>query len=1027
MPEPRFKKGEIVCQVNQPERVGTVMTHDWSAAVETFMYVVLFGTARTRVPETALAPAGTGSTPWEQLADGTCAGVGQFRIALTYHRLRRPPSRIAHSFASARTQFFPHQFKPLLKFLDRPERRLLVADDVGLGKTIEAGYILRELRAREPAAMNRILILVPARLTSKWKKEMEDRFDEHFEVVRKSHVLQALDRVERGRELEPFRWIASYESLRDAGVLDKLRRVPLELHLLIADEAHRMRNVGAQQYRLGSLLTASADAAVFLSATPVQNSREDLWNLLRMLSPEEFGEWSFFQQQLQANRPILQALSALSLREPDWSESQWRLEEFFKSPPGRVVASEVRKAILDTIAEQPTSRRALVELQADVSRLSPTGHIITRTRKVEVMAQRALRVPKWHSVSLSEAESYIYKEVQGLCQLVTGSPVSEWGLLMLYRMTASCIPAAMVYFRERLESSGRGDLLEELEEQPRDQEVSPPSELPWTSSAREPLEKVLAQWSRAPLADSKLDALLDVLQGCWREDKAQGGSRRKVVLFSFFRRTLDYLYRELSARGIQARVIHGGYAIEERERAIEEFLERKEVDLLLTSDVGGEGIDLQRASILINYDLPWNPMVVEQRIGRVDRIGQQSERILIVNLVVEGSVEQRILQRLLTKIQVFVDSIGELDGIIGDELETITSGVLSGRIPEGELEHRLHEREAAMERVVGEARSLRSRVDDLLAADQGLLDEIEAVTGERQIPTNEELLNFVNGTLAQAFTGSQLPAETISRVLMVDLRGPLWVVLERWSLQAGEGPQLFARRINSGPVKLTLSREAAMVHRDAELIHLNHPLVRFCLDRRQKEVQTSVAYALRLAHSEVLPPGLYAFSLHFVETQSARLRMRVQGVFAQVGGERTWTEAEDTRRVLLEILDRAEDIAPPAISRQATEQIERRLGIALDGVIRDLQVLERRLELQRRSQYRANQRAQAEHRVQREQARLQQLQQSNASDFPLRMAHFRLQKAEEALKLVAGQEPGAEGVFVMPEEVAVGILTVGGA
>ncbi|RYZ15732.1 MAG: hypothetical protein EOO70_06135, partial [Myxococcaceae bacterium] len=294
MLEPRFKKGDVVCQANQPERVGTIVTHDWSAAVETFMYTVLFGTARTRVPETALAPAGTASTPWEQLAEGTCSGVGQFRIALTYHRLRRPPSRIAHSFASARTQFFPHQFKPLLKFLDRPERRLLVADDVGLGKTIEAGYILRELRAREPAAMNRILILVPARLTSKWKKEMEDRFDEHFEVVRKSQVLQALERVERGRDLEPFRWIASYESLRDAGVTDMLRRVPLDLHLLIADEAHRMRNVGAQQHRLGSLLTSSADAAVFLSATPVQNSREDLWNLLRMLSAEEFGEWSFF-------------------------------------------------------------------------------------------------------------------------------------------------------------------------------------------------------------------------------------------------------------------------------------------------------------------------------------------------------------------------------------------------------------------------------------------------------------------------------------------------------------------------------------------------------------------------------------------------------------------------------------------------------------------------------------------------------------------------------------------------------------
>jgi SNF2 family DNA or RNA helicase len=106
----------------------------------------------------------------------------------------------------------------------------------------------------------------------------------------------------------------------------------------------------------------------------------------------------------------------------------------------------------------------------------------------------------------------------------------------------------------------------------------------------------------------------------------------------------------LTKRGFNLRMIHGHISIDEREFAIDEFLERGDVPLLLTSEVGGEGIDLQKASVVFNYDLPWNPMVVEQRIGRLDRIGQQAKRIVIVNFIVKDSIEEYVLQRLLEKI-----------------------------------------------------------------------------------------------------------------------------------------------------------------------------------------------------------------------------------------------------------------------------------------------------------------------------------------------------------------------------------------
>src|SRR5438067_4484048 len=126
------------------------------------------------------------------------------------------------------------------------------------------------------------------------------------------------------------------------------------------------------------------------------------------------------------------------------------------------------------------------------------------------------------------------------------------------------------------------------------------------------------------------------------------------------------------------------FPVDERSRAIDEFLEQKDVSLLLTSEVGGEGIDLQVASVLFNYDLPWNPMVVEQRIGRIDRFGQESDLVHIHNIVVEGTVEDRILYRLYDRIGIFRESIGELEVILGETMSELQRDYLSGKLTPAE-------------------------------------------------------------------------------------------------------------------------------------------------------------------------------------------------------------------------------------------------------------------------------------------------------------------------------------------------------
>ena len=260
---------------------------------------------------------------------------------------------------------------------------------------------------------------------------------------------------------------------------------------------------------------------------------------------------------------------------------------------------------------------------------------------------------------------------------------------MAYRMTASCIPAAMRYFAERL---GRSTLttpmseeIEDILDEANDKNSAPTDFAAWPQLSRDKLANAVSSYDWKG-RDSKLACLVDFLDSIWQEDDSGKRTRRKIVVFSYFRRTLEYLATALRERGIINRMIHGGIDVDQRELAIDDFLERIDVPVLLTSEVGGEGIDLQRASIVVNYDLPWNPMVVEQRIGRVDRIGQESERIIVCNLVVKDSIEERVVQRLLDKLGIFRESIGELDPIIGEQIEKLGEQALRGELTEKELE-----------------------------------------------------------------------------------------------------------------------------------------------------------------------------------------------------------------------------------------------------------------------------------------------------------------------------------------------------
>lgn len=1022
--EAAFKAGDLVQRLNQPESIGIVREPRWDEQRESWNYLIQFGSQLIALPQSVLEPIQNIESPWDCFNQGRFSGIRHFIFTLTFHRLHTPTTRVAYAFSTARTQFYPHQFKPLLKFLDNQGKGLLIADDVGLGKTIEAGYILRELQARQ--TVSRVLVMVPARLAPKWKREMRLRFEEHFDVVKGSDLLKLAERIRQGREPEEFKWIVSYESARPEEVRVALDETQPPIDLLIADEAHRMRNPESLQHKVGATLTRSSDTTIFLTATPVQNRLEDLWHLLRLLSPEDFPLWPLFQEQVEANRLILAAQNALGERPADTRRASQLLSKFGQAHDSSFLISEgFLSSILNRLDRNNLDRKEIIEIDGDIAQLSVLGNLISRTRKVQAMPNRAVRSAQWHGIKLSSAERDIYDSVEDLCRMTWPNFQDSWGfhmsLLMAYRATASSIPAAMKYFAEKLKGS-KADFAAQFENEESD-EVVDRGPNAWSGPSRSLLEGIVNKWSEGAQEDSKLEILIKAIRDLWDEDGRAHRPRRKIVIFSYFRRTLDYLSLALSQRDFNLRMIHGGISVDEREFFIDEFLERQDIPLLLTSEVGGEGIDLQKASVLFNYDLPWNPMVVEQRIGRLDRIGQQARRIIIVNFIVKDSIEEYVLRRLLEKIEIFRQSIGEMDPIIGGEIERLTEKALSRELSENEVKELVEQRGDAIEIQLKQARTMLSRVDGLLAADQSLVDEINAATGERKIPSEQDLLLFVNMFLERHFPGCQLPSETAHKVVKVDLRGPLGSKIETASIEIGTDAAQFGRRISGGSIDLTVSREAGYRHPRAEMLHLRHPLIKFSVNEVAKH-ERKTAFALSIDHSTQLAAGDYAFLISLIEFVGQLNNTRLAVVIVSASNQSVWLDPEITTPVLLDVLEKGKDVEM-RINRFDTEELKIRLLSGLDRLKSEWELREKRADEIRALQRQAVNQSTIRLRLNKAAKRLQTLKENSAADFPIRMAQAQLEKAQSELdQLPSLNTRDTHSGISSASEVAVGFLTI---
>lgn len=632
--------------------------------------------------------------------------IDELKILLTAQQLCNPTNDQLYSLNAARVDFVPYQFRPALKMIHSERPRILVADSVGVGKTIEAGLILRELQARDED-FESVLIICPKPLVAehKWRSEMK-RFDENFTELDGTSLREAINECDKDgawpaalrKTVLPYS-LMTKELLngkgRQKGLLDL--EEPIHFDLVIIDEAHHIRHSDTGAYKVARYFTDNADAVVMLTATPVQTDDDDLYTLLNTLRPDVILDKKTFKEMQEPNAEINAAARLIRHQAENWrSEAADHLSCAAQTSWGRSVIEDnptYKKVMEQLKSAQSLDRTTRVGILQDVESLHSFAGMINRTRRQDIQNDFCVRRPQSISVHFTPEQQALYDalmefESHALSYLHNNVPL-EFMMSTLMRQASSCI-FGLAPLLKGMVSRRLGDILSDYCGEDGSITVDDLENIKMgqlEEEFRAMAERVIELSENLPQTDEKLDRLLEVVENKNRQ------KNNKIILFSSFRHTLRYVERHLMEKGYRVAQINGSVKDEERLALRQRFELPAEnenaLDILLFTEVGCEGLDYQFCDFMINYDLPWNPMAIEQRIGRIDRRGQKSDTVIICNLVTEGTIDAKIYHRCLERIGIFESSIGECAGILGDMTQQINKAVFDPSLTQQEREEKI--------------------------------------------------------------------------------------------------------------------------------------------------------------------------------------------------------------------------------------------------------------------------------------------------------------------------------------------------
>jgi superfamily II DNA or RNA helicase len=800
-----FSPGHRVSHAEHGE--GVVLDSERNGYVRAF-----FAGGERLVPATALEPL---LARTERIISSVAAGDDRRCEAwLEYEAHALPLMEGAGALTAAPIDLLPHQVVLTHRIATASPRRFLVADEVGLGKTIEAALLLRELASR--GELNRALMVVPAGLVNNWHREMNEVFRLDFEVFgsegditdRKSNAFAKHDRI-----------IASIDTLKRPARIKRLIDAP-PWDLVVFDEAHHLtafRNgkkvTKTANYKLAEALKTHARDLVLLSATPHQGDHFRFWMLIQLLNPTLFkSAEDMVDNRHRLNSVVFRRTKADACR-PDGSPLFARrlvhTESFTMVDEERAFYAALKEYLEDGFAlaqRQGNQGRALGFVMTIFQKIAASSfaavrrtlrrRILMLTLHEAIIKDQELDIDARQRL-LDEARELIHEEYEVASDLIGRGQVDA----ILAELRVNLLKKLNEEDLELASDAGANEFAAAGGENVATMAVS--LALPEERLRIRDLLRVFPE-----LRETKIEKLLRGLGALWELDPTE-----RVVIFATYLGTVDLLGREIEKAypGQGVVVLRGG------DHGAKLAAERKfrRIDgprVLVCTAAGREGINLQFARILFNFDLPWNPMAMEQRIGRIHRYGQR-HTAQVYNLVLSDTIEGRIFLLLDEKLKEIAKTLGKVDehGDVAEDLRSQVLGQLSERLTydrlyrealgDPELRRTREELEAALTNASEARKVVFELFQDL---DSFSLDDYKPFADVK--PALDRVLEFLRASLAA--DGRRLYAQGDS----------IYVVKER-------NDEIACR--------FTLNREAARARADLDLLGLDHPLVQDALKRWQ--------------------------------------------------------------------------------------------------------------------------------------------------------------------------------------------------
>lgn len=757
--------------------------------------------------------------------------------------------------SNSRTDLLPHQILLTHQIVSARRRKFLIADEVGLGKTIEVGMIIKELLSRGEA--RRILIICPAGLTVNWQNEMKDCFRIFFDIFGRDFS-----------DANPHAWerhnlvIASIDTIKKTGRLGKMMAGP-DWDLIVIDEAHHLsrKRYGkkidvTQNYRLAEKTKGKTRDFLFLTATPHQGDAYQFWSLVQLLDDQLFekpeamldhrgllGRVMFRRTKKEVTdangNPIFMRRQVhtqkfqLSIREQRFYD---RLTEYLKEGYDAAGVGEDK-----TTKQQRAVGFVMATFQKIMSSSPRAIKQALRRRLLALYArkQMSLESGAYGAITRTDISSKIIKYQEEMRRIVAD--------LLSYRQPGIDYTEADSYIsrlkqrlmkRPRFEEEVTHWALDAMESE--DGIIESAANIP---NEEEKIKELIELVDEGP--DRKFDTLIRAIEQIRRENKNE-----KMIIFTQYLETLYFLQDEIGKYYDPKKIaIVKGGPLENKIASCESFWDEDGAQFLISTSAGGEGINLQVCRILFNYDLPWNPMAVEQRIGRIHRYGQ-SETVQIYNLVAEGTIEEKVCAILEEKLLEIAMTIGKIDPVTGEVSEDFRSEILGflgsstnyTSLYREALIHRNYERTEqeiaeAIQAAKEASEALRQLTQDLSNFNLEYYRKLEGKF------TLEDLKRFTEKAILR-LGGSFIPSGNLIQITVPP-------VLKKY-------PDVASRYEN-----VTFSRKTATRKRNVDLLGIGHPLIDALIDYYKSE---SVSGELLNIRCEGVPSCLtarYLFTIEF--------------------------------------------------------------------------------------------------------------------------------------------------------------------